>query len=174
LAAIGLLAILAVIAAAVYLFGGYYSVAANAPEAGPIAWTLVRVRNALIAQRAPTSVPVSVDNPALLEAGARSFATRGCPTCHGAPGVEWAKFSEGLSPEAADLGEVARQAPIGQIFWVVKNGIKMTGMPSFGRIGVGDDEIWRIAAFVRKFPNVSAADFKAWTSGGVGPPNNQP
>jgi hypothetical protein len=37
-------------------------------------------------------------------------------------------------------------------------------MPSFGSIGVPDLEIWTIAAFVKKLPNVSDADFKAWTA----------
>ena len=40
----------------------------------------------------------------------------------------------------------------------------MTGMPSFARVGADDKEIWSIAAFVKKLPIVSEADFKAWTS----------
>jgi hypothetical protein len=40
----------------------------------------------------------------------------------------------------------------------------MTGMPSFGAIGANDHEIWSIVAFVRKVPNVSEDDFKAWTA----------
>jgi mono/diheme cytochrome c family protein len=46
----------------------------------------------------------------------------------------------------------------------VKNGIKMTGMPSFGATGVSDKEIWSIAAFVKKLPTVSDADYKAWST----------
>ena len=42
-----------------------------------------------------------------------------------------------------------------ELFWVVKNGINMTAMPSFGAIGVGDQEIWSIVAFLRKLPIVS-------------------
>ena len=51
-----------------------------------------------------------------------------------------------------------------ELFWVVKNGIKMTGMPSFGATGVPDPEIWQIVAFLKKLPTVSDADFKAWTT----------
>ena len=53
------------------------------------------------------------------------------------------------------------------MFWVVKNGIKMTGMPSFGAIGVPDAEIWSIVAFLKKLPTVSDADFKAWSATGT-------
>jgi hypothetical protein len=50
------------------------------------------------------------------------------------------------------------------LFWVVKNGINMTGMPSFQLAGAKDEEIWAIAAFLKKLPTVSEADYKAWTS----------
>ena len=47
---------------------------------------------------------------------------------------------------------------------MVKNGIKMTGMPSFGAVGVPDQEIWSIVAFLKKLPNVSDTDFKTWST----------
>jgi len=50
------------------------------------------------------------------------------------------------------------------LFWVVKNGINMTGMPSFALAGAKDEDIWAIAAFLKKLPTVSEADYKAWTS----------
>jgi mono/diheme cytochrome c family protein len=163
LAVIGVLAIVTVIAGAVYFFGGFYNVSSLEPDNKIVAWALTRVREASIEQRAPREVPVNVDDPAIIQAGARAFATRGCVTCHGAPGVDWAKFSEGMQPDAADLNEVAKIRPVGEIFWVVKNGINMTGMPSFGHIKVEDDEIWKIASFVKRFPAVSPADYKTWS-----------
>ena len=51
------------------------------------------------------------------------------------------------------------------VFWVVKHGIRMTGMPSFAAAGVPDEEIWSIAAFVKAIPKVSEADFKSWIGG---------
>ena len=51
-----------------------------------------------------------------------------------------------------------------ELFWVIKNGINMTGMPSFGPIGVPDQEIWSIAAFLKKLPIVSDQDYKTWTA----------
>jgi hypothetical protein len=46
----------------------------------------------------------------------------------------------------------------------------MTGMPSFALAGAKDDEIWSMVAFLKKLPNVSEADFKAWTSPPAAPP----
>ena len=99
-----------------------------------------------------------------MQAGAKAFAAHNCANCHGAPGVSWAKFSEGLHPDPPDLKEVVDHRSPSQLFWVVKNGINMTGMPSFALAGAKDDEIWSIVAFLKKLPSVSEADYKAWTA----------
>jgi mono/diheme cytochrome c family protein len=164
LAIIGLLAILVGIASAVYFFGGYYNVAGTAEEPAIVKWALVKVRQASVAQHAKDRPPTTLDDPATVQAGARAFSERGCVNCHGGPGVNWAKFSEGLRPDPPDLKELADKIPPEQLFWVIKHGINMTGMPSFGLIEVPDQEIWTIVAFVKKLPSVSDADFKAWTT----------
>jgi mono/diheme cytochrome c family protein len=164
LALIGALAIAVAIGAAIFFFGGFYSVAATAAEPGIINWALVNVRVASINRHAIDNPQVSLDNPSTVPAGARAFAARGCLNCHGGPGVKWAKFTEGMTPYPPDLKDIAKEREAPQLFWVVKNGIKMTGMPSFGSIGVSDQEIWTIVAFVKKLPTVSEADFKAWTA----------
>jgi cytochrome c553 len=164
LAVIGALAIIVGIAAAVFFFGGFYNIAATEQDSGPVAWVLVHVRKAAIDRHATDTPPGSLDDPATVRAGARAYAERGCVYCHGGPGAQWAKFSEGLNPGPPDLKEAAGELEPREIFWVVKNGIKMTGMPSFGATGVSDKEIWSIAAFVKKLPTVSEADYKAWST----------
>jgi mono/diheme cytochrome c family protein len=164
LAVIGLLAIVAAIGAAMYFFGGFYSVAGTQADPDWANWALTKVREASISKHATESPPMSLDDPAVVRAGARAFADRGCANCHGAPGVDWAKFSEGLRPDPPDLKEVAKQREPGELFWVIKNGIKMTGMPSFGLAKVPDQELWTIVAFLKKQPGVSPEDFKAWSA----------
>src|SRR5690349_2166631 len=95
LTAIGVLAIIGAVAAAVYFFGGFYSVAATTPDFGIVAWAIENVRDASINRHAVEMPPMPLDDSALVQAGARAFAERGCVNCHGAPGVKWAKFSEG-------------------------------------------------------------------------------
>ncbi len=164
LALIGLLGILGAIGAGVYFFGGYYSVAATAEEPAIVKWMLVQVRKASVSRHATDTPPASFDDAATVQAGARAYAARGCELCHGAPGVNWAKFSEGLRPDPPDLKKVATEREPQQLFWVIKNGINMTGMPGFGLIEVPDQEIWTIAAFVKKLPSVTDADYKSWSA----------
>lgn len=163
LAVIGALSIIAAIAGAVYLFGGFYSVSAAEPQFAVIDWALMRIRIASVERYGTALPPMPLDDPALVRTGARAFAQRGCVGCHGAPGAEWAKFSEGLSPGPPDLKEIAPALSPAQVFWVVKNGVRMTGMPSFAAAKVGDREIWAIVAFVKKLPSVSPDDYKAWS-----------
>ena len=59
---------------------------------------------------------------------------------------------------------MAKALSVPQIFWVVKNGVNMTAMPGFALIDAPDAELWNIAAFVKKLPEVPEADYKAWTS----------
>ena len=164
LALIGALAIVIAVLAGGYFLSGLYSVAASATDPAPVVWALTRVRTASIARHAGGQPPFALDDAAVIRDGAQHFAQYGCGHCHGAPGAPWSKFSEGLNPEAADLNEIAKSRDAAAIFWVVKNGIRMTGMPSFGKAGVPDNELWQIVAFVKKLPDVSETDYKSWTA----------
>lgn len=164
LALIGLLAILGIVGAGVYFLGGYYSVAGTAEHPAIVDWMLARVRQASVARYAVEAPPATLADAATVRAGARAYSARGCVTCHGAPGVAWAKFSEGLRPYPPDLKGLAKERASQHLFWAIKNGIKMTGMPSFGAIEVPDQEIWSMVAFIKKLPEVSEADYKAWAA----------
>jgi mono/diheme cytochrome c family protein len=165
LAVIGALAIVVAIAGAVFFFGGFFNIAATEQDSAPVAWAIIHVRQASIAHHATDTPPTSLDDPAKIRAGARAFAERGCVNCHGGPGAQWAKFSEGLNPGPPDLKDVVTDLQPAELFWIVKNGIKMTGMPSFGAVGVPDAEIWSMVAFLKKLPTVSDNDFKTWSTG---------
>jgi mono/diheme cytochrome c family protein len=164
LAAIGALAIVVAIGSAVYFFGGFYSVAGTAEDPAAVTWALTRVRVASIDRHATDAPPASLSDAATVQAGARAYATLGCANCHGAPGVNWQKFSEGLHPDPPDLKDVVGELSPAQLFWVIKNGINMTGMPSFKEAGAKDDEIWSVVAFLKKLKGVSESDYKTWSA----------
>jgi mono/diheme cytochrome c family protein len=165
LSLIGALAIIISVGAAMFFFGGFYNIAATEADLPVVAWALQHIREASISRHAADRLPVSMDDPATIRAGGRAFASRGCENCHGGPGISWAKFSEGLRPNPPDLKDAVKELTPAEIFWVVRNGINMTGMPGFNLVEVPDEEIWTIAAFVKKLPSVSEADYKKWTAG---------
>lgn len=77
-----------------------------------------------------------------------------CLMCHGAPGVEGGKLSKGLNPSAPELDMDDDSRPEGEIFWIIKHGLRMTPMPAFGPSHT-DEEIWQIAAFVHHLPDLT-------------------
>ena len=162
LALVGFIAIEIGVLAAGFFFGGFFNVAATEEDPGMVNWALIRVRQASISRHATDAPPGSLGDQPMVQAGARAYGARGCANCHGAPGVEWAKFSEGLNPGPPDLKEVVGERKPAELFFVIKSGIKMTGMPSFKLAGAPDAEIWSIVAFLKKLPTVSEADYKAW------------
>ena len=164
LAAVGVIAVVVIIATGVYFFGGFYNVSAAVDDPDLMNWTLVHIREASINRWADATPPIKLDDPATIRQGAIEFAEHGCANCHGAPGVKWAKFSEGLNPGPPDLKESTSDEAPAHVFWVVSNGIKMTAMPSFSKAGVPDEDIWEIVAFIKNLPNISEADYKAWTA----------
>jgi mono/diheme cytochrome c family protein len=170
LAAIGALAIVLGLGAAMFFLGGFYNVAATVEDPAIVNWALVKVRTESINRYANDQPPASINDPANVQAGAKAFSAHGCTNCHGAPGVTWAKFSEGLHPDPPDLKKVVDHRSPSQLFWVIKNGINMTGMPSFALAGAKDDEIWSMVGFLKKLPTVSEADYKAWTTPPAAPP----
>lgn len=169
LALIGALGIVGALAAAVFFLGGFYSVAGTQEDPTLVRLALIQVRTASVIRHATDQVPANINEAATVQAGARAFAQHGCANCHGAPGVTWAKYSEGLHPDPPDLTKVVNERTPAQLFWVVKNGINMTGMPSFALAGAKDEEIWAIAAFLKKLPGVSEADYKTWTAAPMQP-----
>jgi mono/diheme cytochrome c family protein len=162
LALIGFLAIVVAVAAGVFFFGGFFNVAATNPEPAPVSWALVKVRMAAVDRHATDRPPAGYDSQDKVQAGAKAYSARGCTNCHGGPGVEWQKFSEGLRPDPPDLNKIVKEREPRHLFWVIKHGINMTGMPSFGATGMEDPEIWSVVAFLKKLPEVKEEDFKKW------------
>ncbi|WP_460594299.1 c-type cytochrome [Geomonas sp. Red276] len=49
-----------------------------------------------------------------------------------------------------------------EVFWVIKNGVRMTGMPAFGK-GHRDEHIWSMVSFVKSLPRMSPEEYRGWT-----------
>jgi mono/diheme cytochrome c family protein len=85
--------------------------------------------------------------------------------CHGAPGVEESEFGQGLNPPAPDLTlPVIQKMSDGELFWIVSNGIRMTGMPAFSPTHK-PEEVWKIVSFVRHLPELTDEEQKALGAG---------
>jgi mono/diheme cytochrome c family protein len=82
-----------------------------------------------------------------------------CVQCHGAPGKERGEVGQGLNPRPPSLVDAAPRWSSSELFWIVKNGIQMTGMPAFGPTH-DDDRIWAIISFVQRLPTTTPAQYQ--------------
>jgi mono/diheme cytochrome c family protein len=109
--------------------------------------------------RGASGLQVKLPADAASVARGRDHYVENCLPCHGAPGVKPAEFAEGMNPKPPDIDGPLQTYDDAQLFWVIKNGIRATGMPGFG-VNHKDDEIAAIAAFVRHTPHLSAEERK--------------
>ena len=80
-----------------------------------------------------------------------------CLMCHGAREIAGAELSKGLNPSAPSLDKGEKNTPDGELFWIIKHGLRMTPMPAFGPTHT-DEEIWKIVAFIRHLPELNAQE----------------
>lgn len=144
-------------AAAIIL--GAFDVSARTPHWAATTWIVETVRDRSIQVRAAgVAVPDGLDDPARIAEGFVHYRAH-CALCHGAPGVEPGIIARGMSPQPPDLRQTAGRRSSAELFWIIQNGIKMSGMPAWG--DHGDAELWPVVAFVRQLPVLSEADYRA-------------
>ena len=147
--------------AAVFIWSGAYNVAATAPHTEFVHWLLVKIRDQSIAEHSKRIEPPPLTDPALVQTGLRHYHAM-CVTCHGAPGRDRTEIAQGLNPPPPELykPEVQNQDSNAELYWIIKHGIKMTGMPAFGPTHTEKD-LWAIVAFLHKLPHLKAQEYEA-------------
>lgn len=142
-----------------YIQSGIYDVAASTPDTGIIQWALETTQSRSVHRRAEQVEAVPpLDDPALIRTGLIEYHEM-CVVCHGAPGIKISPIGQGLNPTPPELAGEAGEEEAGELFWITKHGIKMTGMPAFG-VTHSDEEIWAIVAFMKEMGDLSPAEYQ--------------
>jgi len=167
LAAVALTLVAILLGTVGYAYSGWYDVSASTAHSGPVNWLLSKTSHASIERRGADVMVPDLSDPTLALAGANDFSEM-CAGCHGAPGQDPEAMGQGLNPTAPDLAEAAVHLSAGELFWVTKNGVKMTGMPSWGATH-DDESIWPVVAFMANvLPELSADDYQEYLAQGAG------
>ncbi|PND34606.1 cytochrome C [Achromobacter pulmonis] len=144
-------------AAAVYW--GWYDVSATASHTIAVHRLLDITQMQAVRRRAADIEVPDLDDPVRARNGLALYQAH-CVQCHGAPGVAPEPYALGLNPAPAALVGSARERPAADIYWIVREGIRMTGMPAW-RYRLTDAEIWDVVAFMRVLPALSPRDYRA-------------
>ena len=153
------------VGAVLLAWSGLYNVAASRGH-----WTVTNyflefgMRNSVRTHALGIDVP-QLDSDDLSTLGAAHFQS-GCAFCHGAPGLPISPIARSMLPSPPDLSRAAPEWRDRELFWIVKNGIKYTGMPAWVT-AQRDDEVWAVVAFLRRLPALDAAAYRDLALGGM-------
>ncbi len=128
------------------MWSGIYDISATDQHLAPTYWLLDTSMRRSVKQRAEEIAVPDLEEPAKVQAGAFLYRQH-CLQCHGAPGVAPVPFALGMTPAPVPLVHTARAWTPAEMFWVIKEGLKMTGMPAW-KYRMSDRDIWSIVAFL--------------------------
>ena len=144
-------------AAAAFVWAGVYNIAATDQHTRPVYQLLdVAMRRAVKLRAADIEAP-DLGDPRRAGNGLALFRQH-CVQCHGAPGVAPEPFALGLTPAPANLVITAREWPAAELFWIIKYGAKMTGMPAW-KYRLDDNQVWDVVAFLAELPALSPRQY---------------
>ncbi len=135
--------------------GSRATLSATEPPGRIEMWAAARAKTWLIGRAARVAPPFARPTGRAVAAGAMRFRGE-CAPCHGTDGRSLSDIGRGMYPRAVDLGSPAVQAwSDRELFWIIKHGIRLTGMPGFDA-ALEDDEIRALVAYVRTLPDTPA------------------
>jgi mono/diheme cytochrome c family protein len=118
-----------------------------------------RVRGLAVARRARDLVNPVPRSPQAIAAGLAHFADH-CASCHANDGSGNTELGRNMFPRAPDMRRApTQQLSDGELFWIIENGVRFTGMPGW-RTGdrAGEEASWRLVHFIRYLPHLTPPD----------------
>lgn len=152
--------VLVLVVFAGWLWSGSYDIGADAPHWNVTAKLISVLRERSVDTRLAAIKVPRLDDPALIAEGAAHYSEM-CTQCHLAPGMSNSETRIGLYPEPPDLAKFAPDPA--EAFWIIKHGIKMTGMPAWGKTH-SDQKIWAMVAYLQKQPTMSVDQYRQLTT----------
>jgi len=155
----------------VFLYSGIYPMGADTKHNKLTCWILETLRERSVARASKDlQVPEDLDSSSRLLAGGADYNDM-CTGCHLKPGQTPTDLSQGLYPAPPNLTKThdhhkAETHSLAQKrFWIIKHGIKASGMPAWGS-GHDDDRIWNMVAFLHRLPELTPEQYQILTARG--------
>lgn len=146
-------------AGALVLYAGWYDISATDQHLAPTYWLLDTGMRRSVKLRARGIEVPDLNDPEKTRTGASLYRAH-CQQCHGAPGIAPEPFALGMTPAPVPLTHTARTWSAAELFWVVKEGIKMTGMPAW-KYRMSDAEVWAVVSFLPAMARLTPAQYAA-------------
>lgn len=162
----------ALLAGAAFIYTGLYPMGADVPHYKITHWLLETTRERSISRASADIQVPDLSSPELLLSGGPDYNDM-CAQCHLKPGVNKSDMSIGLYPSPPNLSlaiddrastyDVGDTASAQRQFWIIKHGIKASGMPAWGPTH-DDQRIWAMVAFIQKLPTLTPEQYQILTA----------
>jgi len=162
LATLGYAIVFITIIGMVMIYDGIFNVATAWEDPSLLHWALTTARENSIKNRATSIIVPATDGQQQIDSGFRHYRKM-CAICHTPPGATDSPITRGLKPVPPDLVKSAKRMSAAELFWAIKNGIRMSGMPAWGPTHK-DSELWDIVAFLKKLPAMQIDDYDSMDS----------
>jgi len=156
------IAVVVPIAVFSFVESGIYDVGAAKRHTKFTEWLTHETMIHSVRRHAEDIAPPAQTTAAQLVSGYCSYETH-CVACHGASGVAREPWVNGFEPQPPYLLDVTQTFTPGQLFWIVKHGIKMTGMPAWGE-SMSDREMWNVVAWLEASRRLPPQTYVRWRS----------
>ncbi len=104
-----------------------------------------------------------LDEPGMVIKGATHYES-GCFPCHGKPTLQNPRIASKMTPNPPYLPPIIHKWEAHELFYIVKHGVKFTGMPAWPA-QQRDDEVWAIVAFLQRFPELTEQEYDRLVNG---------
>lgn len=135
-----------VVGAAVFVWTGYYNISAKSKHWDFVTEILETVRDQSIRTRSGGIAVPDLDDADMIALGREHFRG-GCASCHGLPSEERNPIAIAMLPNPPDVRYANERYDARALFWLIDNGIKYTGMPSWPADD-RQDEVWPVVAYL--------------------------
>jgi cytochrome c553 len=131
-------------------------------------WSITRWFLQFSKQRSVATHTLGMETPALDDErlvlrGAGAYESN-CRGCHGSPSLQNPRVAQAMLPRPPYLPHTISRWESDELFYIVKHGIKFTGMPAWPS-QQRDDEVWAMVAFLRKFPELDVEGYRRLVDG---------
>ncbi len=148
-----LLGVGAAMLAGLVVLSGLVPVTASSGHFPITAWGLELAMERSVATNSLGIEPPPLANEALVMQGAAHFES-GCAWCHGQPQSAPGRIVTHMTPHPSDLNEELEKWSDSQLFYIVRHGVKFTGMPAWPA-QQRSDEVWSIVAFLKRYNDLT-------------------
>ncbi len=158
-ATLAILALVGALGAYAFMRSGFYNIAATSQHLQFVYTFLEQGMHHSVRFHARDISAPALTDEAMIARGAVLYRDH-CVQCHGAPGVAPAGIGMGMQPVPGPLIDARSKWQPNQMYWIVRHGIKMSGMPAW-EYRMSDEQLWQVVAFMQRLPELTPAQYAA-------------